>query len=57
MKSTLFVALSALAISGSFAVLLKGSCPKPEKPKGDNWAFSNVSLLSLQSLLLLILSN
>ncbi|XP_015784036.2 uncharacterized protein LOC107361666 [Tetranychus urticae] len=42
MKSTLFVALIALAISGSFAVLLKGSCPKPEKPKVDNWAFSNL---------------
>ncbi|XP_025018101.1 uncharacterized protein LOC112539608 [Tetranychus urticae] len=41
MKSILFVALIALAISSSFAVKIKGSCPKPEKPKVDYWYFSN----------------
>ncbi|XP_015781447.1 uncharacterized protein LOC107359484 [Tetranychus urticae] len=41
MKSTLFVVLIALAIAGSFAVKIKGSCPNPEKPKVDYWDFSN----------------
>ncbi|XP_015792846.1 uncharacterized protein LOC107369415 [Tetranychus urticae] len=41
MKSILCVALIALAISSSFAVKIKGSCPKPEQPKVDYWYFSN----------------
>ncbi|XP_015781440.1 uncharacterized protein LOC107359479 [Tetranychus urticae] len=44
MKSTLFVALIALAISSSFAVKIQGSCPEPKQPKvdtGNNWYFSN----------------
>ncbi|XP_015781444.1 uncharacterized protein LOC107359481 [Tetranychus urticae] len=42
MKSTLFVALIALAISSSFAVKIKGSCPDAEQLAGDDWAFSNI---------------
>ncbi|XP_015781446.1 uncharacterized protein LOC107359483 [Tetranychus urticae] len=40
MKSTLFFGLIALAISSSFAVKIKGSCPNPVQPKVDDWSFS-----------------
>ncbi|XP_015781564.1 uncharacterized protein LOC107359580 [Tetranychus urticae] len=40
MKSTLFVALIALAISSSFAVKIKGSCPKIRQPKGPHRHFN-----------------
>ncbi|XP_015781556.1 uncharacterized protein LOC107359571 isoform X1 [Tetranychus urticae] len=40
MKSTLFVALLALAISSSFAVKIKGSCPKIAQPKGPHRHFN-----------------
>lgn len=45
MKSILLVVLIALAISSSFAVKIKGSCPNQSKPSVDHWYFDNVSLI------------